>query len=1034
MRTLSRNVLLILLLLSPSISRSAYVNFESSHVHPIAVTPGGTKLLAVNTPDALLEVFSIDGSGGLTPTASIRVGLEPVTVVARTSTEAWVVNNLSDTVSIVDLGQGATVKTLTVGDEPTDVAFAQGKAFVAVSHEDAVKVYDLANLDAAPVVVRLFASRIRALAVSKDGNTVYAVAQDSGNQTTIVDGNIAFGNNANLNAARLTALGLNSMSCSGPPPGYPPMPPGISRNPSLVDPADGIPRVGLIVKWDAPTSAWLDDAGQNWTHCLPFRLPDHDLFAIDAVNPTNPPGTVDHLGTTLFEVSVNPQSGRVYVPHTEARNFVRFEPRVMGHVVDNRLSVVDPASANSVAIVDLNTHIVDRSVTPGPLAKRLRSISQPGMLVWKADGSVGYLTAIGSRKVFAVTGVTGTPPNDVTCLAGSCIFGPDRDNPTAVEVGEGPSGAALVEALGRLYVLNRFSNSIAIVDTSTLTKLREIPLHDPSPAVVLEGRRFLYDGILSSGHGDAACSSCHISGDKDGIAWDLGDPPGSLAPYATPNDNVRFIVPSPGLSGQPTPCDPAVCASHAGFDPQKGPMTTQTLRAMLEPLHWRGDRATMNDFNPAFVGLLGAPDVGPVNGKPAGLSAVDMETYRQFALGMRFAPNPHRNVNDTLRTALPVLERPQPLGPLSGNPARGESVFDTRLTDANQFRCAACHAHPFGAAGGTLGGVTPQEPTLEPSAAAVFNGNADQSLHSDVKVPHLRNMLDKPGFLFGPYPSTPLPEVKSGFGFGHSGSVPNLPTFFSINVFTVTAADAADLSAFMLSFPTGTKPAVGQNLTCPPGPSPQPGCNESLLSTLLSLGDMADAARHCELTATALVGGRMRSYRLSGGVWHTDVTGEMPLSTAALRLGAEGPITYLCATPGSGLRLGGDRDEDAVLDGNDCAPADPLAWAPAVEVAGLAANGASPTMLLWTDQAGAAGPGIRYDVVSGSILDLRSAGLVAATSCLASDVPGASYSDSRANPSAGDGIYYLARAENACGPGGFGAGRGALGSLECTAP
>src|SRR5262245_342689 len=307
--------LCLLLLLSSHAVRSEYVNFESSHVHPIAATPGGGKLLVVNTPDALLEVFTIDGTGGLTPAASIPVGLEPVTVVARSASEAWVVNTLSDTVSIVDLNQGTTLRTLAVGNEPTDVAFAQGKAFVAVSHEDAVKVYDLANLDTPPVVVRLFASRIRALAVSLDGTKVYAVAQDSGNQTTIVDANIAFGNDANLNASRLASLGLNSMNCSSPPPPYPPLPGGVSRNPALIDPPDGLPHVGLIVKWDAATSAFRDDANQSWNACLPFRLPDHDLFAIDALNPANPPGFVDHLGTTLFEVSVNPRSGRIYVPN-----------------------------------------------------------------------------------------------------------------------------------------------------------------------------------------------------------------------------------------------------------------------------------------------------------------------------------------------------------------------------------------------------------------------------------------------------------------------------------------------------------------------------------------------------------------------------------------------------------------------------------------------------------------------------------------------------------------------------------------------
>ncbi len=1018
------------LLLAGAPVYAQYVNFESSQVHPIALTPDGTKLLVVNTPDALLEVFKIDATGHLQPSASIPVGLEPVTVVARTSSEAWVVNQLSDTVSIVDLAAGTTTKTLNVGNEPTDVVFASGKAFVAVSHEDTVKAYNLTDLTATPVSVALFASKIRALAVSPTGGTVYAVAQDSGNQTAVIDANIIAGNNANLNASRLSALGLNPMTCSSPHPPYPALPAGTTRNPALTDPADGIPKVGLIVRWDAATSAWVDDQGQNWTSCLPLRMPDHDLFAIDANTPSNTPVAYDHLGTTLFEVSVNPRTGRVYVPNTEALNFTRFEPRLKSHLVDDRLSIVDPSGAAPTAIVDLNTHINRASDPATNLAERNASISQPGMLVWKADGSIGYMTVIGSRKLFAVSGTTGVSPNETTCVSGSCIVNPihavSRATPDAVEVGEGPTGVALLEAKNRLYVLNRFSNSIATVEASTLTKLGEIALHDPSSATIKTGRRFMYDAISTSGHGDAACSSCHISGDKDGIAWDLGDPSGDLVPYTTPSDNVRFIVPT---GGQPTACDPAVCASHAGFDPQKGPMTTQTLRAMLEPLHWRGDRATMDAFNPAFVSLLGAHDSGPVNGKPAGLSQADMEAYRQFALAMRFPPNPNRKVDDTLATSLVVLQRPAPAGPLIGNPAQGEIVFNTFATDANQ-PCVSCHSLPFGAAGGKLDGVTPAEPTTAPDAAALFNGMADQSPHSDVKVPHLRNIVDKPGFLFGPA-GGPFPDVKAGFGFAHDGAVPNLPTFFSFNVFNLTATDVRDVSAFSLSFPTGTKPAVGKHLTCPQGAPPQAGCDETLLTTLISLGDAASANRHCELTATALGGGRIRSYRLSGGSWITDVAGEPAVSTTALRQNAEGPISFLCATIGSGARLGGDRDEDGVLNGNDCAPADAGSWALPAEIGSFQISGASPTQLSWASPAATIGPGVRFDVVSGSLSSLQTIGLVAATACAGSDLTTPSFSDARPGPPPGDGFYYLVRAENACGSGGFGSGRSALDPMAC---
>ena len=1010
---------------------AAYVNFESSQVHPIALTPSGGKLLAVNTPDATLEVFTVDGAGNLVFDSTIPVGLEPVTVVARTDSEAWVVNQLSDSVSVVDLNLRTVVLTLRVGDEPSDVAFAAGKAFVAVRRadpvpgvppagrdlpEDLVRVYNLADLSVAPQSVPLFSSKIRALAVAPGGGTVYAVAQDSGNQTAVVDANIAFGNNANLNATRLAALSLNPMQCASPPPPYPAMPAGITRNPALIDPPDGIPKVGLVVKWDQATGRWLDDAGQNWTACLPVRLPDHDLFAINTA--TLSVTSVDHVGTTLLDVSVQPGTGKVWIPNTEALNMVRFEPRVKGHVVDDRLTVVNPAAGNAVTVIDLNGHI-DRNSDPATnLTERLASISQPGMMVWRSDGSTAYLTAIGSRKLFAVSG---------GCASPSCIFGPTRSAPKAVDVGEGPAGVALHEAKNRLYVLNRFSNSIALVDAPTLTKVGQVSLHDPSSPTIRDGRRFLYDAVLTSGHGDSACSSCHISGDKDGISWDLGDPTGTLASYATVNDNVRFVLP---VSGQPVNCDPSVCASHQGFDPQKGPMATQSLRSMLEPLHWRGDRATMNDFNPAFVGLLGSKDVGPVAGKPAGLSAADMETYRQFALGMRYPPNFYRSLNDSLPTQfeIPFPADTHGTAPVYlSNPAHGLAVFDTIATDGGQ-PCQSCHAHPFGAAGGQLGGVTPAEPTT-PVTAALFNGNADQSPHSDLKIPHLRNMVDKPGLFFGtqanPY------DVKSSSGFTHDGAVPNLLTFLSINVFNLTATDVLDLTGLMLHFPTETKPAVGRNLTCPQGPPPQAACDETTLTALVGLGDLANAGRSCELTASALSGGRVKSYRLSGGSWLSDVPTDPAVSTATLRTNAQGPITFLCATIGSGVRLGGDRDEDGTLNGSDCAPGDAGARSLPVEAAGFALSGKSPTSLTWTEQASATGPGILYDVVGGTISVLRSSGLSAATSCVGSALTVPSFSDSRPAPGPGACFYYLVRARNACGTGGFGAGRSALDTLAC---
>src|SRR5262245_57342877 len=185
MRTRAALSFLFLLAVPSAVSAavSCYVNFESQHVHPIVLSADGSRIFAVNTPDARLSIFDVN-SGSPTLAFEIPVGLDPVSVAVRNANEVWVANHLSDTISIVDLVTRNVVATLRVGDEPTDVVFAQGKAFVCVSEEDAVQVYDPANLAQPPIPIPIFGSDPQALAVSKDGLSVYAAVFESGNQTT----------------------------------------------------------------------------------------------------------------------------------------------------------------------------------------------------------------------------------------------------------------------------------------------------------------------------------------------------------------------------------------------------------------------------------------------------------------------------------------------------------------------------------------------------------------------------------------------------------------------------------------------------------------------------------------------------------------------------------------------------------------------------------------------------------------------------------------------------------------------------------
>src|SRR6185436_8224067 len=149
----------------------------------------------------------------------------------------------------------------------------------------------------------------------------------------------------------------------------------------------------------------------------------------------------------------------------------------------------------------------------------------------------------------------------------------------------GPSGLALDEARNRLYVLTRFDNAVAAVDLSSRSEIARVAMHNPEPASVVEGRPFLYDATLTSSNGEASCSSCHVFGDLDSLAWDLGNPNDVVTtnPLTIDNAFAAFRAPAP-INGTGVVTD---------FHPMKGPMTTQTLRGLVNggAMHWRGDRS-----------------------------------------------------------------------------------------------------------------------------------------------------------------------------------------------------------------------------------------------------------------------------------------------------------------------------------------------------------------------------------------------------------------------------------------------------------
>jgi len=642
-------------------SSGPFAAFESLQTRPVAMSPSGNLLFATNTPDNRLEIFRVGSGGKLTSVGSIVVGLEPVAVAVRSATEVWVVNQLSDSVSIVTLSGGddacvATVtRTLLVGDEPRDIVFAgtnHDRAFVTTAHRgqntgDAydlqtpgvgradVWVFDANNLGTSLggtrlTKITLFADTPRALTVSPDGKKVYAAAFLSGNQTTSVG-----------------VYAVQTMY-GGAMPG-----PG-SINVGGTDFVQ--PRIGEVVKFR--NGHWFDEYGTAFDPFVKIKLPDQDVFAIDAT--ANPPvavptGVYAHVGTTLFNMAVNPQSGKVYVTNTDARNDVRFEGHtagfstVRGHIVDSRITVIDPATG-TVAPHNLNTHI-DYTQEGNPAEKAL-SAAFPQDVVVSHDGATLYTVAQGSSKLL-VYRTADVEAGTITPRAADQVL----------LSGGGPTGVVLDEAHNRAYVLTRFDNSIKTVDLGTRHEIGKTAMFNPEPASLVTGRKYLYDANLTSQHGDSACASCHIGGDKDELAWDLGNPGGS--PLSITKLGNIFTIP-PAIIAALLP------GTGAQFDfnmPLKGPMTTQSLRGMdnAGAMHWRGDRngavqqsgapfidpatgqpivstqpnagifdevKAFTSFNVAFPGLLGAAGQ---------LSDSDMLEFANFILQTQYPPNPVRN-------------------------------------------------------------------------------------------------------------------------------------------------------------------------------------------------------------------------------------------------------------------------------------------------------------------------------------------------------------------------------------------------------
>jgi len=412
---------------------------------------------------------------------------------------------------------------------------------------------------------------------------------------------------------------------------------------------------------------------------------------------------------------------------------------------------------------------------------------------------------------------------------------------------------------------------ISLWDTEQDQLLFEQSLFTPEPDEIIQGRRFLYDASLTSANGTSACSSCHIFGDMDQLAWNLGNPDGDLL------NNLNAYVPN---SPRTTPF----------FHPMKGPMVTQTFRGIADsgPQHWRGDRmgqnrevvngevesleaAAFKEFNPAFVELLGRAEQ---------LVPVQMQAFTDFSLALTPPPNPIRQLDNSL----------------TADQQLGQDIYFQVGDITGLGSCNHCHT------------LNPEQKQFGTGGLMTFEG---AGVAENFKVPHFRNAYAKVG-MFGTPGSRNrdgfMGDQIKGFGYLHDGSIASLLDFFSADAFNFPEPKEVNVTHvvdFVMAADSNMAPVVGQQVTLS-------GADSQALERLSLLESRAKVTAplpECDL----IVRGIFNDLRFSAlmGASGDYVSSEgLRYSSDQLRAAVtEGAVlTFTCVPPGSGSRLALDQE------------------------------------------------------------------------------------------------------------------------------
>lgn len=872
-----------------------FVNFEEPPIHPLELSADGTRLYATNIPDARVSVFDLTVPSNPVLIRQIGVGLGPVTVRRRPPQEIVLPNEPAGPVAkpaaapVGPLAAHGAAKEVEVDPDPGPVTL--NELWVVCASSNAIFIIDEATLRVTDSV-RL-PHRPMGLVFDAAGDFAYVTLSDSNRIARL---------NANNPQAAPVFYEYDSE-----------MPLGTAARADVEE-----PRSLMLDGDDLYALSFLSG---NGTTGDPFSLVDAtiaDQWSFAPGNPTPSDRDVLHfdvsagapqgsaalwrMGTLNFDLAK--VGDRIYVTTLDLRNQdainegepqYRINSPVIGssfalHAVTHAAPSAAGTPQGGTVVIDLNDPANHAASVPAAF-----KCAVPTDLLITASGRFAYIACNETRNVARLD------------------LGTDRVNaefeiPAATRAGFGMRGVALSANERWLYAYGRGDNTLAVFDTANLvagvprTPTRIVSVgFDITPADVIAGRFHFLDASNSLS-GLVTCNTCHLDGHLDGLAWDLSDFTGDI--QSDPKDFPR------------TP---------------KGAKVTMSLLGIEEtpPFHWRGDRADLGAFDPAFEGLLGGTRLDDPNDP----NDRELEEFLAFVFSLSYPANPNQNLDRSY----------------TANAELGFDCFSMEIAhDVSsdtaggilQPSCEECHS--MAGASGTLNQVNNPIVGLLADDATQLRGIWDKTsdeVNFNLAAPCQPPPADK-------YCNNQLSVIPAtGWGLANTGFVDSLIDFINLPVFAGLPAGAHDrIEDFIQELDTGSAPTTaathqidGTLPAAPPYPSP---VQELLDGAAAGDNDLIVRGWIRHLGAPRTIGMLYDPAAVGGPVFVTDtvdvrtagcaVDGDLVVGPGAIGhftlddldtmvANGDANLALIGTSVGSGRRLSIDTDMDCLGNGDEIA-------------------------------------------------------------------------------------------------------------------